>query len=120
MPANRRERVPAYAIGEIRVSTGHGGTSAVQGGRMRSLAAATEQQLNEQLAALVAAGEHAIETRRKEVCAAIAAATVQDDHLRRLLPQWPAVAARESWWTQWRVRRQMASTLRQLRFALRR
>src|SRR6188472_1075415 len=87
---------------------------------MRSLAEATEQHLNEQLAWLVAQRWRALDSRQADVRAAIAAAMAQDDHLRRLLPQLPAVAARESRWMQWRERRRIASSFRQLQFAIRR
>jgi len=87
---------------------------------MRSLAAATEQQLNEQLAVMVATHRRALDGRRDDVLAAISAAIAQDDHLHRVLPQWPALTARASWWTQWRVRRRITSSFRQLQFAVRR
>src|SRR5262245_48096258 len=90
------------------------------GDRMRSLAAATEEQLNEQLVAMVAPYRRLLDARRSDVRAAIVAAVAQEAHLHRLLPRWPALAARESWWRQWRVRRRITTSFRQLQCAVRR
>jgi hypothetical protein len=87
---------------------------------LRELAVLTERHVTEQLERLLGGYRPALEGLRADVLDAIAAAMVQDSRMRDLLADWPTVAARGSWCTHWRVRRRIASTLRQLQFAIRR
>ena len=87
---------------------------------MRELAVLVERELSRKLERLTAGRQPVLDGIRAELLDAIAAAMVQDGRMRELLSGWPAVAARETWWTHWRVRRRIASALRQLQFAIRR